>query len=347
MITVEGKWYDGKRSAKTKVILKVFDNGAIEVELADTGEILLRQNRLDARISDRLADTPRFLTFSDGSILETDNNSSIDQLLQKMKIGNWMQKIHLLESKKRYIVAASLLVLLIGAGMVKYGFPIAAKAIAERLPESVFKIADRQTLEALDRIIFEPSGLSIDTQNRIHNHLQSVINAHPTFHITLLFRKGGKLGPNAFALPGGTIVFTDELIQLAKHDDELLGVMTHEIGHLVHQHAMRRIVQDSLLSFAILSLTGDASGISELFLSLPVVVTEMAYSREFEREADNYALNYMQSHEIPLDRFADILLRIDKSSKNQGKDKWTGYLSTHPPTPARVKAFREAGSQKN
>ena len=65
MITVEGKWYDGKRSVQTSVVLKAFDNGAIQIKLADTGEIIVRQNKFRASISDRLADTPRFLTFSE------------------------------------------------------------------------------------------------------------------------------------------------------------------------------------------------------------------------------------------------------------------------------------------
>lgn len=344
MIKIEGKWYDGKSSAQKKAVLKAFDNGVIQVEQADTGEVLIQRNKLNARISDRLADTPRFFTFSDNSILETQDNQAVDQLLKQMNVGGWMQWVHILESKKRYIVAASLLVLLFGAAMVKFGFPWAAKKIASRLPPSVFKTADRQTMDTLDRIVFKPTKLPSDTQQRVRKHFQHIIDAHKPYKITLAYRKGGKLGPNAFALPAGTIVFTDELIQLAKHDDELLSIMAHETGHLVHQHAMRRIIQDSLLSFAILSLTGDASGVSELFLGLPVLFTEMAYSRDFEREADQYALKYMQTNNIPLNRFSDILMRIEKTQKEKRKGKqkdgkWMDYLSTHPSTAERVKLF--------
>lgn len=344
MITLEGKWYDGKSSAQKNAVLKAFDNGIIQVEQADTGEVLIQHEKLNARVSDRLADTPRFLTFSDGSILETQDNQAVDQLLKKMNVGSWMQWVHILESNKRYILVASLLVLLFGAAMVKFGFPWAAKMIASRLPPSVFKTADRQTLDTLDRIIFKPTELPPDTQQRIRTHFQNAISTHKTYNITLAYRKGGKLGPNAFALPAGTIVFTDELIKLAKHDDELLSIMAHEIGHLVHQHAMRRIIQDSLLSFAILALTGDASGVSELFLGLPVLFTEMAYSRDFEREADQYAFNYMQTHNIPLNRFSDILLRIENNQKEKRKGKnkngkWMDYISTHPSTAERVKLF--------
>jgi len=352
MVTIEGKWYDGKSSVQINAVLRFFDNAAVRVERADTGEILIQQHTFNARISDRVADTPRFLNFPDGSILETENNRAVDQLLQKMNTGGWMSLIYLLETKKRFIVFASLLVILMGAAMVTYGFPMAAKVIVSYLPKSIFDTADHQSLKTLDKVIFRPSELSASMEKSVRNHLKGIMDTHKEFGVKLLFRKGGRLGPNAFALPGGTIVFTDELIKLAKHDDEILAIMVHEIGHLAHQHAMRRIVQDSLLSFALLALTGDASGVSEIFLGLPIILTEMAYSRDFEREADQYALQYMRTHNIPLSRFTDMLMRIENfnAKKRKGKkegNKWMDYLSTHPSTKERVKLFRDPGSENN
>ena len=125
-------------------------------------------------------------------------------------------------------------------------------------------------------------------------HFHPLLTAHTDYPLQVMFRKGGALGPNAFALPDGTIVFTDEMVRLAEHDDELSAVLAHEIGHVVRRHGMRTIIQDSLLGFLILAITGDITGSSELFIGLPVLLTEMAYSREFEREADQYALAYMQ-----------------------------------------------------
>ncbi|MCK7469253.1 MAG: M48 family metallopeptidase [Desulfosudis oleivorans] len=78
-------------------------------------------------------------------------------------------------------------------------------------------------------------------------------------------------------------------------DDELLAVLAHEAGHVAHRHGVQRIIQDSLLAFAISAVTGDASGTSQLFLGLPVMLTELAYSRDFEREADRYALDTLRS----------------------------------------------------
>jgi Zn-dependent protease with chaperone function len=359
MIEFYGKWYDGKTSVQTAAVLRAYDSGAVRVQHAETGDSLFRDKQFNARVSDRLADTPRFLTFPDGNILETDDNSSVDRLLDKLHKPHWSRLVHKLESKLHYVLAAFVLMVLIGAGMVIYGFPAAAKIISASLPQSFFEVADQQSLEVLDRMFFKPSELDAEIQNRVRSHFNPIITSHASQNIRMIFRKGGRLGPNAFALPGGTILFTDELIEMAEDDNELLAIMAHETGHVVHQHGMRRMVQDSLLSFAILALTGDASGVSEIFLGLPVVLTELAYSREFEREADEYALVYLQANDIPTTHFANILSRLDKlmadkktetSEESNGEDargKWWGYLSTHPPTPERIEAFREDRSRTN
>ncbi len=348
MITIRGTWYDGKSSAQTEVVLTVYDTDALQVERIDNGEVLCRRKSFDLRVSDRLADTPRQLNFPDGAVLETDDNAGVDRILEHTRRDHWSLWVHLLESRKRYVLTAFVIVLLIGIGMVKFGVPAAAGWVAVALPDSMYDLADRQTLAFLDKALFSDSTLPQATEERVRGHLRPAIDAHPDLGLELQFRKGGKLGPNAFALPGGTIVFTDEMVQMAGHDEELLAVMAHEIGHVVHRHGMRRMVQDSMLSFAILALTGDASGVSELFLGLPVILTELAYSRAFEREADRYALDYLLAHGVPPERFADILSRIDQEHKTQssgddGREGWTGYLATHPPTPERVKLFREAG----
>jgi Zn-dependent protease with chaperone function len=89
-------------------------------------------------------------------------------------------------------------------------------------------------------------------------------------------------------------------------------------------------------------MTGDASGSSELFLGLPVLLTEMAYSRQFEKEADEYALSTLRTHDISPVRFASLMRRIEKQKPGvSGKtpEKWVNYLSTHPLTEERLQAF--------
>jgi Zn-dependent protease with chaperone function len=223
-----------------------------------------------------------------------------------------------------------------------YGVPATARVIAHNLPSSIVQQAGRQTLEILDRTVFHPSQLDESERQRMTAHFEPLVRSHSLLRLQIHFRKGGRVGANAFALPNGAIVLTDEMIKLSRHDDELLSVLAHEAGHVARRHGVQRIIQDSLLAFAIMAVTGDVSGTSQVFLGLPVMLTELAYSRDFEREADRYALEYLDSHQIPPRRFADLMRRLQQEKRPHDPDteaRWSNYLSTHPDMEERLRRF--------
>jgi Zn-dependent protease with chaperone function len=193
--------------------------------------------------------------------------------------------------------------------------------------------------------VFKPSQLDESVRQRVISHFEPMVQSLSGLRLRIHFCKGGRLGANAFALPNGVIVLTDEMVKLARHDDELLAVLAHEAGHVAYRHGVQRIIQDSLLAFAIMAVTGDVSGTSQVFLGLPVMLTELAYSRDFELEADRYALDYLQSHQIPPRRFADLLRRLQQEKRPDDpatEGRWSNYLSTHPDTQERLRRFEEA-----
>jgi len=342
MISFKGKWYDGRTAGQTEVVCKVYDSGVVYVEKADDHSRVTNLPLSNIKISPRLAGTPRYLRFPDGEKLETDDHDIVDQVIGQFRKSSWLDGVHRFESRLKYVVVGFILLLVFFWGSMQYGIPLVARIIAERLPPSVLDITSQQTVAILDQSILSPSELDPDTRERLRAHFQPLLTAHADYQLTLLFRNGKHVGANAFALPDGSIVFTDEMVQLAEHDDELSAVLAHEIGHVVRRHGMRTIIQDSILGFAILALTGDITGSSELFLGLPVVLTEMAYSRDFEREADRYAVECMNTHAIPLKRFADLMQRVEDQSGSGEQDnvkKWANYLSTHPMTEERLAAF--------
>ncbi len=342
MIAIKGYWYDGKTSAQTAALFRVYDNGAIGVERSEDGKVLKTVPGFGISVSPRLAETPRYLYFSTGEKFETEENEAVDRVLERLKRRSWMQAVHYLEKRRLYVFICLAAVLFFMFGAVKFGVPAVSKYIAFHLSPSTAGYAGRQTLEILDRSVFKPSDLDEDVKLRLTNHFRPVIDDHAVYGLNILFRKGGRVGPNAFALPPGTVVFTDEMVKISGHDDEMLAVLAHEAGHEVHRHALRTVIQDSLLSFVLLAITGDITGSSELFLGLPVIFTQLSYSRNFEREADDYAVDYLRSHNKPTVHFANLIRRIDKKKKSDSKTSagaWTGYLSTHPLTEERVKRF--------
>ena len=125
----------------------------------------------------------------------------------------------------------------------------------------------------------------------------------------LEFRQGGLIGANAFALPSGIIVMTDELVEMAETDDELVAVLAHEVGHVRGRHALRQLLQAAGVSALAFALLGDVSSISALLSAAPALL-HAKHSRDFEREADGFAKQWLRENGIAESNFDAILCRI-------------------------------------
>ncbi|OQW96620.1 MAG: hypothetical protein BWK74_08050, partial [Desulfobacteraceae bacterium A6] len=84
MIAIKGYWYDGKTSAQTKALFRVYDNGAIVVERLEDGKVLKTVTGFGISVSPRLAETPRYLYFSTGEKFETEENEAVDRVLERL-----------------------------------------------------------------------------------------------------------------------------------------------------------------------------------------------------------------------------------------------------------------------
>jgi Zn-dependent protease with chaperone function len=325
------------------------------LEVGQEGELRFRWEGgsahylLDAvRISSRLGNTPRYLTLPGGWKFETRDNDAIDALLRLHRQQGWSAWLHRLESRWHYVLLSLVVVVAFVWGMLQYGLPAAAEGIAYRLPAHVTDSLSEETLQYLDSNLFAPSELPEPTQQRLRQRFAAMTAPLDSGHrYRLAFRQGGeRLGANAFALPSGTIVMTDELAALAQNDEELEAILAHELGHVVYRHGLRQILQHSVLTLFITYATGDPS---TLVVALPTMLLQLGYSRRFEREADSYAHDYLLAHKIPLQRFADILTRIEaehrtrsEAAEKQGeRSKLFEYLSTHPDTGERVKLLMD------
>ena len=386
IVEILGDFYSGQQSQQQTAILQVDAHGYASIYSMDaTSPAAVEQRQKlfsgyfsSIEVSSRLGNTPRYLNFYEGQKFETRDNDQIDQLLQRFSPNKRASFIHLLESRWRYVFAATVLVVAAVAWMGVYGIPLSAKAIVGVLPDSFAQKAGKETLTLLDKDFLQPSELDDATKERVRQHFAQIMREHQEYRLTLLFRDS-EVGANAFALPNGTIVFTDDMITLAENDDELLSVMAHEVGHVVHQHGMRGVVQGSLLGFALAMMTGDAAGATEYFASIPGFLTQLGYSRAFEREADDYALAYMHEKNIDLAHFSRLMSRVqfsylakrrgcsdteasgdqvagddaleDKTSDSvtidedvdcsddHADDGWQKYLSTHPSLQERLEKF--------
>ena len=153
-------------------------------------------------------------------------------------------------------------------------------------------------------------------------------------HYQLEFRSSDRTGANAFALPSGIIVITDALLEVAEDDRELIAVLAHEVGHVVNRHVLRRAIQGSVVTLLMGTLTGDVISVSTLAVTIPVALMEAKYSREFESEADRFAIQYLSHKNISTQYFVAILQRLDQS--HNAEKRATGFLDTHPASTERI-----------
>jgi hypothetical protein len=149
----------------------------------------------------------------------------------------------------------------------------------------------------------------------------------------LEFRASPIIGPNAFALPSGIIVMTDELVQLAKNDPEVLAVLAHELGHVHHRHTMRRLLEGSATVLIIAGVTGDIASAASLAATAPTLLLQTRYSRNNEREADRYAIEMMKKAGLDPRYLGALLARLESEVGRRGA--LPSFLSSHPSTEER------------
>lgn len=233
------------------------------------------------------------------------------------------------------VLLASVLVL---ALFYRYGTPWLATQLTRAVPVGWETALARETLERMDGDLLKPSRLAPERQQALRARFDALAHDVPAAPqryagyapaLRLEFRRG--LGANAFALPGGTVVMTDGLAETASRrglgDDALAGVLAHEIGHVVHRHTTRTVVEQGVLNIGLGLALGD---VSSLLSTGGALVTGLAYSRAHEREADCYALALMDRARLPTAPMADLLLTIAQEQRDESQgEKKTGGSGTN------------------
>lgn len=338
MIKFDAVYYDGTHPISLPVVIHVTTGGqAILI-----GEnVNYKCDWQEVQVSSQLGQTARILILPTGAKCESFAHDQINQLEDRSTKGIGLAKwVNILESKWRYVLTAALLVVAFTWSMITFGIPSMAYYVAYKLPVSFDEKLSEGTLALFDDRVLEPSCLTNADQQRIQEKFKVIVERSEDPHnYRLLFRRG--LGPNAFALPSGEIVITDELVALAKNDEEILAVLTHEVGHVVYKHGLRNALQASSVALLITVISGDIGAASGLAATLPVILLQTNYSRKFEHEADDYAFDYMLANNIDTKYFATILKKItgDIEKDNAHEDSVFNYLSTHPLTTDRIQRF--------
>lgn len=337
-ISFHGDYYDGETSLSVRVWIIV---EGVSLRLEDeSGKVLRHALHADFVISPRLANTRRSIRFSDGAALETEDNDAVDALVRHLADNGsaatyWESWVHRLESSKRAALVALIgLVVLATVGFI-WGVPMVARRVAHSIPDAVVNDLGHGTLATLDRITFKPSKLSSERKGELSAAFARMAAGYPALPLKLEFRSAM---PNAFALPNGTVVVTDELVELSENDNEVLAVLAHEIGHVHERHTLRMALESSIVALFALAYLGDASQVSVIAGSLPTIYANAHFSRSHETEADTFALDFLTRTHVPRHHFADILRRLH--AELGGSDEGvSSYFASHPGLEERAARF--------
>lgn len=143
--------------------------------------------------------------------------------------------------------------------------------------------------------------------------------------------------PNAFALPGGQVILLSGLIDKAQSGDEVIGVLAHEIAHVVRRDPLQVSIKQAGTALLVSMLVGDVFG-GTVLSGVGATVIESGYSRDAEAASDIMAVTALNQLGLTARPLADLLLRMSKADPISAAIP--EFLSTHPGSENRAADIR-------
>lgn len=139
---------------------------------------------------------------------------------------------------------------------------------------------------------------------------------------------------NAFCTPGGYIYVYTGLIKYLDHEDQLAGVMGHEIAHADNRHSTRQL--SKIMPFAVIGEVITAGNQNQQAISNVLnSLIGLKFSRDNETEADRYSVFYLCNGGYNAAGAAGFFRKI------KGKASQPEFMSTHPDPGNRIQVIDE------
>ena len=322
--------FDGRSGSGDVVLLRIDGDTLIVMSRSGLDRIALR----DVAVAETFDRAPRMLGLPGGHTIEVpDAQRSLPAALAAAgKTTSWIVRMQ----RAWAAVVVALFVLVAGAAWIYFeGLPIAARHVANALPPGFDRRIGENVLELLDGNRLQPTKLAVERRAAIDARFrEAAAVVAPKLDVRLEFRSGAV---NAFALPGGIIVVFDELVDLAGNDERVLGVLGHELGHVVGRHSTRQLLQGLGLAAIAGVVWGDFSTIAA---NVPLVLGLMRYGRGFEDEADDFALAFLRANNLSPRPLYEFFLRVQEQDGKRKPDQVPAFLSTHPDVNIRIERMR-------
>mgnify|MGYP000067350577 CR=1 FL=1 len=146
---------------------------------------------------------------------------------------------------------------------------------------------------------------------------------------------------NAFALPGGQCFITAALFARLEDEDQLAGVLGHEIGHVIHRHGAERMAKSGFIQGLIQSVMIGSGGDHSMMQVANVIgqYSSMKYGRDQELESDEWGVRLMMEAGYDPYKLIDVMDILEEAS---GGSKVPEFQSSHPSPENRREKITEA-----
>lgn len=350
-------FFDGSSAIAHEAKISVHLDHIVIHAGAQTHSIMLN----DIRTTLSTPNGRRFFQLPHDMMLEFHDNQDAEAILDRLKPEHLQKERWFDQNYRTKRFLTGVLVTFVGliALLYFYALPATSAWIASKVPEDVFDKVSKAVLNDMiaDKTL-EPSKLPEARQAQLRAQFDQLKKPDTSVPFKLHFYSAPDIGPNAFALPSGDVVLLDELVNITQSDAQTLGVLSHELGHVALHHSARGIVQSSIVSFALAAWMGDYG--STVVNLAAAKVANQKYSRDFEREADDYAIKMLKLNQISPAVLADVFVVMEQSAPDENQtdkadqadkpvNKTASTLKdlfqSHPPTPERIEALRKAAQE--
>lgn len=344
---IKASYFDGMNAAAHEVELRGEGD-----QLVVEGPVLLRRfARAASRMAEPFAAAPNIVQFGDGSHCEVPAGERAALVSLMQYTPSWIERW-----QARWPAALAAIVVMIGFLALAYfkGVPALTQVIVDNMPVSAEMQLGDVAQTAFEKQLLQPSGFSDERLAEINAIFERVRPAAKRMPVRLIVRAAPMIGANAFALPNGTIIITDDLVkvltgdgEISEAEQELAGIFAHEIGHIEHRHSVRAMAHSSFILAGSWALFGDFSAVAA---GLPVVVGKMSHSREMEYEADRFGGLTLKRAGMSAGALGYALLIIEANAEKNPNAQhalpgWMraslDYVSSHPGTAERTRRLRQ------
>jgi Zn-dependent protease with chaperone function len=334
-VPVTGVWFDGRSTRRQAV--SVFGEGGDLVLRGLDGQEVCRAAGLRCRIAERWAGLPMRVDLPDGStlVLPEVPDTPVDRGASGVPVLGSISAVYRWINAWRSVLVAVVCLVTLVVWLDRQGISLIAQHVLPLLPQEVDRAIGNHVELLLDeQLKLRPTRMEPARQNRLGARFQAAVEQqHPELTFRVRFADADPAYRfNALALPNGSLLVLDGMSE-AFSDDEVLAVLGHEAGHVVHRHSMLALMRSLGLIALSSAIVGDFSSAAASAWSTLAI---LGYSRDAEREADAFARRFAATASVPPQAMLGVWTKLLTFRKLQGHREAPLWLSTHPPTEERL-----------